>query len=59
MYFAPFGGVGEVGEERAASIYWSAFHFFFLLLLLITTVSACDYVVNFNDKIIKWLLAKI
>lgn len=53
MYFAPFGGVGEVGEERAASIYWSAFHFFFLLLLLITTVSACDYVVNFNDKIIK------
>lgn len=48
MYFAPFGGV-----ERAASIYWRALYFFFLLLLFIMIVPACDYAVNFSDKIIK------
>lgn len=55
MYFAPFEG----GKEGAASIYWSTLCFLFLLQLFMVPVPACDYMVNFHNKIIKCVSAKI
>lgn len=48
-----------MGERGGCFSLLECIVFLFLLLLLIRIIPACDCVVNLNDKIIKWLLAKI
>lgn len=48
MYFVHGGGT----EREGGLLLFTGGHCISFLLLLIMTVPACDYVVNFSDKII-------